>query len=154
MQNKTIYLTYKQPLPPRVTGRWKNLYESYCVEFSDDDDCLSFLQESFPSYVATLFQNIPQGMFKADLWRLCKLYLHGGVYADVDLVPYLNMDQELDTSISFTSCLSIVPKSIFQAFMVVTQPRNPLLLHFLVSFLRHKPYDVQNGPPYDMFSIT
>ena len=31
-------------------------------------------------------------MFKADLWRLCKLYVYGGIYADIDLVPYLSID--------------------------------------------------------------
>jgi len=53
-------------------------------------------------------------MYKADLWRLCKLYIHGGVYADVDLVPYINIDN-LDKDITFYSCISDSNDGIFQA---------------------------------------
>jgi len=91
-------------------------------------------------------------MYKADLWRLCKLYINGGVYADVDLVPYIDINT-LDKSISFYSCLSFTNNSVFQAFMInTTGPKNPLILHFLCSFLLNNPYKYKNGPTYDMFN--
>ena len=91
-------------------------------------------------------------MFKADLWRLCKLYIHGGVYADVDIVPYIDINI-LDKDITFYSCLSIDRNSIFQAFMInFSKPKNPLILHFLISFLLNKPYTYANGPTYDMYN--
>jgi len=91
-------------------------------------------------------------MYKADLWRLCKLYKNSGVYADVDLVPYLNIDN-LDKDITFYSCLSITGKSIFQAFMVnFSKPKNPLLFVFLLSFLINNPYTYAAGPTFDMYN--
>jgi len=51
-----------------------------------------FLKNNFNGYIVNLFKVIHIGMYKADLWRLCKLYIHGGVYSDVDLVPYINID--------------------------------------------------------------
>lgn len=147
--NKTIYMTYKKEVPELVFSRWKDLNSDYNIDFSLDKDCIIFLKTHFNDYVADLFNKIPLGMFKADLWRLCKLYVHGGVYADVDLVPYINID-ELDKSITFYSCLSIDSNCIFQAFMV-SKPKNPLILNFLVSFLLNNPYKIINGPTIDMY---
>jgi len=149
--NKTIYMTYKKQIPDKVAHRWKQLNPSYAIDFSLDHDCIHFLQTYFNDYVANLFISIPEGMYKADLWRLCKLYVHGGVYADVDLVPHLNLDL-LDQSVDFYSCISAQRDSIFQAIMVnFSKPKNPLLYVFLLSFLLNNPYNKINGPTYDMY---
>ena len=150
--NKTIYMTYKKEIPSKVINRWKQINPTYNIDFSLDNDCIHFLLEHFNIYVANLFITIPAGMYKADLWRLCKLYIYGGVYADVDLVPFLNIDS-LDKTIDFYSCLSINTSSIFQAFMVnFTAPKHPLIYVFLLSFLINNPYTYSIGPTYDMFN--
>ena len=151
MINKTIYMTYKKNVPDKVFNRWRELNPVYEIDLSLDEECITFLRENFNNYVADLFISIPQGIYKADLWRLCKLYMNGGVYADVDLVPYLNIDT-LDKNISFYSCLSINLKCIFQAFMInFTKPKNSLIFIFLLSFLLNNPQTYCNGPPFDMF---
>jgi hypothetical protein len=149
--NKTIYFTYKHTCQDIIFNRWKKLNENYNIDFSLDNDCISFLIEKFNYYIADLFMKIPQGMYKADLWRLCKLYIHGGVYADIDLVPYINIDT-LDKDVTFYSCLSKDKRSIFQAFIVCLKPKNPLILVFLLSFLINNPYTYINGPTYDMYN--
>jgi hypothetical protein len=151
--NKTIYLTYKKNVPEKVFDRWTELNPNYKIDFSLDDDCISFLKDNFNEYISDLFINIPIGMYKADLWRLCKLYINGGVYADVDLIPYINIDELLENDKNtFYSCLSIDKGSIFQAFMIVTKPKHPLLLLFILSFILNKPYlQNNNGPCYDMY---
>lgn len=149
--NKTIYMTYKKNIPDKVFNRWKVLNKEYKMELSLDNDCINFLRTNFNDYIAELFIRIPHGMYKADLWRLCKLYICGGVYADVDLVPYLDIDK-LDKDITFYSCLSIVENCIFQAFMINYKPKSPLILQFLISFLLHSPYNYINGPCYDMYN--
>jgi len=86
-----------------------------------------------------LFKSLPSGANKADLWRLCKLYVHGGVYSDVDLVPHLSITQVTRVVKSdFITCLA-GPNggACFQAFMYVgTPPGNGLILHFLLSLLQ------------------
>jgi hypothetical protein len=80
------------------------------------------------------------------------------VYADVDLVPYINIDEFLNNSTIensnvFISCLSVCSKCIFQAFMICkSEPKNPLILNFLISFLQNNPYNYGNGPTYDMYN--
>ena len=150
--NKTIYMTYKKKIPEIVFDRWKDLNDNYNIDFSLDDECIDFLRKNFNDYVADLFLKIPKGMYKADLWRLCKLYINSGVYADVDLVPHINIDK-LDKKITFYSCLALDKISVFQAFMInFSKPKNPLILQFIVSFLLNNPYTYPNGPCHDMFN--
>ena len=150
--NKTIYMTYNKNIPDKVKNRWLNYNDDYKIDFSLDKDCCNFLESNFNNYVSNLFDKINIGMYKADLWRLCKLYTNSGVYADVDLVPYLNIDK-LDKNITFYSCMSKDNYSIFQALMInFSKPNNPLLLVFLLSFLINKPYTYCNGPTYDMYN--
>jgi hypothetical protein len=149
--NKTIYMTYNKKIPDIVFNRWKILNKNYNIDFSTDDECIYFLKKYFNSKVAKLFESIEEGMYKADLWRLCKLYIYGGVYADVDLVPYINIDT-LDKDITFYSCLSAFENCIFQAFIISKSlPRNSLLLLFILSFIINKPYLSDNGPTQDMY---
>lgn len=150
--NKTIYMTYKKNIPEKVKNRWIKYNNDYKIDFSTDKDCLEFLETNFNNNVSNLFSKINRGMYKADLWRLCKLYINSGVYADVDLVPYLCIDK-LDKNITFYSCINTGNDSIFQAFMInFSKPKNPLLLVFLLSFLINNPYTYGNGPCYDMYN--
>jgi hypothetical protein len=152
MVNKTIYMTYKKNVPDKVFDRWKKLNPDYNIDFSLDDECVNFLKNNFNDYIVNLFKVIKEGMYKADLWRLCKLYIHGGVYADVDLVPYINIDS-LDKEVSFYSCISDINNSIFQAFIVnFSKPKNPLILHFILSYLLNNPYQYSLGPTFDMYN--
>lgn len=152
-------MTYHSQLPPHVMTRWQELNPEYTIDFSTDAECISFLEKAFHRNIAELFKYIPRGMYKADLWRLCKLYIHGGVYADIDLVPFRSIDDSVQSigdgdgvSPTFYSCLSLSSPSVFQAYMKHTRERSPLLLGFLVSFLVNKPYtNIDNGPTSDMY---
>jgi len=148
--NKTIYMTYKRNIPQFVFDRWTSLNKDYSTDFSLDNECVDFMKEHFNEYVGNLFNIIKNGQYKADLWRLCKLYIHGGVYADVDLVPYINIDT-LDKDVTFYSCMSIVSKTIFQAFMVNFKPKSRLILSFLVSFLINNAH-INRSPTEDMYN--
>lgn len=150
-KNKTIFMTYKKNIPSKVSDRWKKLNPTYNIEFSMDSNCIELL-ESMNTYISNLFKRISRGMYKADLWRLCKIYKNGGVYADVDLVPYINLDI-LDKDVTFYSCLSVAKQSIFQAFIVNHKPKSGLIYLMLLSFLLNNPQNYSNGPTYDMFNV-
>lgn len=149
---KKIFMTYKKNVPHKVFSRWEMLNPEYEIDFSLDPECISFL-EKINVNLSNLFKEIPVGMFKADLWRLCKLYVNGGVYADVDLVPHLNLNS-LDKDVTFYSCMSIFQNSVFQAFIVNHKPKSGLIYLMILSFLLNKP---QNngpvGPTFDMYNV-
>ncbi len=151
--NKTIYLTYKKEIPNLVFDRWKQYNKGYNIEFSLDEECILFLNQKFNRNIANLFKRMKRGSHKSDLWRLCKLYINSGVYADVDIVPFLDIDS-LEDDVTFYSCISPISNSIFQAFIVnKSKPKNKLILSFIISFLVNKPYHYPLGPTFDMYSL-
>ena len=56
----------------------------------DDEECLNFIKENFDESVANSYLSLIPGSYKADLWRLCILYIFGGVYIDIKIMPNNN----------------------------------------------------------------
>ena len=155
--NKTIYMTYKKKVPDFVFTRWLKHNKDYQIEFSLDNHCKKFLKENINDKVEKLFDDICLGMHKADLWRLSKLYVNGGIYADIDLVPHIDITAVYNDNmdVTFFSCLS-GNKCIFQAFIMnFYGKKNPLIYAFLLSFIINKAYGYpnvhMNEPTYDMY---
>lgn len=149
--NKTIYMTYKKDVPEFVFSRWKEINPEYNIEFSLDQDCRDFLKDNFNEQLVESYDKISNAAYKTDLWRLCKLYIYGGVYADIDLIPHIDIDT-LDKNVTFYSCLS--GPIIFQAFIVSFLPKNPLFLNFIISLLLNKPFSYTHPytPTADMYN--
>jgi len=49
----------------------------------DDEDCRNFIEKYFDKEVVEAFDSLIPGAYKADLWRYCVLYIHGGIYLDI-----------------------------------------------------------------------
>ena len=100
--------------------------------FFDDKDCRDFIIKYFPIEVLDAYDRLIPGAYKADLWRYCILYIHGGIYLDIKYEPIDNfkfinfIDKEyfvkdrdghwIDNQIG-----------IYNAFMI-TFPKNKILL--------------------------
>jgi len=86
-----VYMTWKhKPLPPLMQqniDRLKQLNPEFTFHLYTDEDCLAFIQKHFTPDVADAFQSLLPGAYKADLWRLCILYVNGGYYMDIKLSP-------------------------------------------------------------------
>jgi len=51
----------------------------------DDEECVEFIQTHFQEEVLEAYQRLIPGAYKADLWRYCVLYIHGGIYLDMKM---------------------------------------------------------------------
>lgn len=51
----------------------------------DDTMCRDFIQEHFDKEILWAFDKLKPGAYKADLWRYCILYIHGGIYLDIKM---------------------------------------------------------------------
>lgn len=49
-----------------------------------DDECDEFISQSIPE-MSDFYFGLPKGVLRADIFRLCILYVEGGVYADLDV---------------------------------------------------------------------
>jgi hypothetical protein len=126
---KIIYMCCKDKndIPEKVTKNWKQLNPDYQIKLYDDDECYNYLVDKYGQDYGDFYNEIPFGPIKADLWRLCILYKTGGVYSDIDIKPYVPINDIInEDDISFCSCLSTFKNNIFQAFIYTTK-ENPIL---------------------------
>lgn len=93
----------KTDMPPnmKVTVEYlKSQNPEFTHYLFDDDDCRAFIAAHFDKDVVHAFDCLNPGAYKADLWRYCVLYVHGGVYLDIKFCPINDfhfidiMDQE------------------------------------------------------------
>ena len=104
---KKIFQTYKTNQVS--SGMYDAVYT--CIDknpdweyhFFDNDDCRNFIKDNFPKKVLDAYDTLIPGAYKADLWRYCILYIHGGVYADIKLVLNNQLDKLIDINTQFTS---------------------------------------------------
>jgi hypothetical protein len=121
----------------KVFNRWLELNPDWDIEFSDDNECLEYIDKHFGQEYVDLFNYITNGPNKADVWRLCKLYVEGGVYSDIDIIPLVSIEQMVD-DVDLCTCKSIMDNSLFQAFIYVKEKNNPIIKECLVSLLNNK----------------
>lgn len=110
----------------------------------DDIMCREFIQNHFDQNILKAFDSLIPGAYKADLWRYCVLYIHGGIYMDIKLkcVDNFKLVELLDKEYYVKDRLSGGRNGIYQAFMI-NLPKNPILLKCIqqiVQNVRHKFY--------------
>ena len=177
IKNKTIYLTYHKNVPQFVFNNWKINNPSYKIEFSKNNDCTNFLKKNMNNELVTIFNKLERGAWKADLWRICKLYLNGGVYSDVDInpEPYFSnhnddddydinfkLDRTIPKKATFISTISYVnKKSIFQAIIIEKHNgKNNFILGMIIHFLQeyynnhNKPWNWPTNNMYNFISYN
>lgn len=153
---KQIYMTYKNSdIPPIIFERWNATNPEYNINFYTDEDCINFLEKYYSKDYADYFKEIEIGMYKADFWRLCVLYEFGGIYTDIDIVPYKTIEEIIGDSM-FCTCLSLNKCTIFQAF-IATIPKNPLIKKCMESLYSKRFdaefYKISDAPTVDMYTI-
>ncbi|MEB3231014.1 MAG: glycosyltransferase [Leptolyngbyaceae bacterium] len=105
---------------------WSNLNPEYEYRFSDKDDRVQFIQTHFEAEVLAAYHALNNGAFKADLWRYCKLYVEGGVYADVDTLCSRPLSKLIRPDDAFIVPSGVGPYYVFNAF-ICSVPHHPFL---------------------------
>lgn len=104
---KVIYMCYKDiKILELYSNNWKNLNPEYEIKLYDDLLCKKFLLEEYSKLYSDIFDFIPDGPIKADFWRICVLYKYGGVYIDADIEPLISLNNYIEDSVDFVTCLS------------------------------------------------
>jgi mannosyltransferase OCH1-like enzyme len=114
----------------------------------DDDDCREFISKNFRKDVLNAYDRLIPGAYKADLWRYCVLFIHGGIYLDIKYMP--NKDFKfinLCTREHFV--LDADGAGIYNAF-IVALPGNKILfsaIRQIVSNVQNKYYGESSLSP-------
>jgi len=122
-------------LPPKmqeVIDQNRFLNPEFTFHIYDDIQCREYIQNNFEKEVVYAFDKLIPGAYKADLWRLCVLFIEGGIYLDIKF-KCINgftfkevIDKEYFTldipSLSWTNKMH----GIYNGFMVC-KSKNPFL---------------------------
>jgi len=126
---KNIFLTNKsfEITPFYIIFNLIKINPGYEIFFFDDEKCCQFLEYYFNKDYALFFQEIKSGPIKSDFWRLCVLYIYGGVYLDIDLQHSEKIDDILsEDRINMCTVLGQTNDHIFQAFLASSRRNNIL----------------------------
>eukprot|EP00927_Polykrikos_kofoidii_P012837 TRINITY_DN15570_c0_g1_i1.p1 TRINITY_DN15570_c0_g1~~TRINITY_DN15570_c0_g1_i1.p1 ORF type:complete len:380 (-),score=44.70 TRINITY_DN15570_c0_g1_i1:70-1209(-) len=83
-------LHVKEGIPPSISmvlQRWQMWNADYEYELHDAHSVRQFIHDNYDSSFVRIFDSLGQYQQQSDLWRLCVLYLRGGVYVDADYAP-------------------------------------------------------------------
>lgn len=104
---KTIHLIHKNyELMEKSHKQWKELNPEYNIELYDDERCKSILLDNFGQLYLDIFNFIQHGPIKCDFFRICILYLKGGIYIDTDIKPLVPFSEFIEDDIDFSTCIS------------------------------------------------
>lgn len=116
-----IVQTYKTRQVPKpmyhCAATFQFINPEYNYYFYTDKQARKFLKKHFDQTVVKAFDLLIPGAFKADLFRICELYINGGFYADICMVPLvdLNYFEKYETELILVRDLNI--NDIYNAFI-------------------------------------
>eukprot|EP00445_Apocalathium_hangoei_P081985 CAMPEP_0204181024 /NCGR_PEP_ID=MMETSP0361-20130328/51527_1 /ASSEMBLY_ACC=CAM_ASM_000343 /TAXON_ID=268821 /ORGANISM="Scrippsiella Hangoei, Strain SHTV-5" /LENGTH=355 /DNA_ID=CAMNT_0051140537 /DNA_START=15 /DNA_END=1079 /DNA_ORIENTATION=+ len=93
-------LNRKIDLPSPIAGAlraWQALNPEYSHELHDRADMRRLIEQEFDPSFLEIFDSLGQYQQQSDLWRLCYLFLSGGVYIDADYAPLSPLREFLPT---------------------------------------------------------
>jgi len=132
-----IYLTWgTKDLPPKMqenVDRMIKVNPEFNIELFDDNDCREFIKKNFPEDILIAYDTLKPGAYKADLWRLCILYIKGGIYADIKLncinnFKFIALTEKEHLVLDRPGFWKDEKASGFYNALIVAKPKNKLLL--------------------------
>ena len=135
-----IYQTYVQTTPFMRSWQQQSGWQHH---FFDDVACRLFVKQHLEPAVYNAYTRLTPGAARADLWRYCVLWVHGGVYVDADCTCLAPLDEWIGKETEL-----VVPVDhehnpvlhLFQAVLACT-PRHPVMRKAIDAVVGH----VQTG---------
>lgn len=133
---------------------WIDKNPEYEYTYYDDTDIEEFISKHFSSETLLCYKRIIAGSLKADFFRYCVLYIHGGFYIDVDISCVKPLSAVIDpntTLVTTTDYCSVHDSDrIYQAF-IGTVPS----CHLFQVMLRSIMHNMSAGRfRFDLFQLS
>lgn len=133
---RKIFVCWKTKILPEKmaqnVAQLKADHPNFEIYVFDDDECLYFIRKYFDKDIVDAFLYLKPGAYKADLFRLCVLYIHGGIYIDIKYrcINGFRFDYVLEKEYLVLDLPCVYWKEntngIYNGFMV-SKPRNSFL---------------------------
>lgn len=94
---RNFFQTYKTSMFDQQHAEWMRVYRSKHPEFNfifhGDLEMEAFMRQEWGHHpIYPIYKGAQFGPSKADIWRYCILYIHGGIYLDIDSALLFNMN--------------------------------------------------------------
>ena len=135
---KIFQTWHTKDLPPRMKNAVemvKKLNPKFEHFLFDDNECREFIKNNFPEPVLEAFDGLIPGAYKADLWRYCVLYIHGGIYMDIKYIPH-NGFKLITLTEREHFVLDADGNAVYNAIMVC-RPGNRVLFNAINAIIRN-----------------
>lgn len=137
---RVIYQTFRDRLVTpgmhKATETWKHQNPEYQYRFYTEDTMRSSLEPHFSNRVLSALDRLIPGAYRADLWRYCILYIHGGVYADVDMSCIVPLRHWIRSSTRGVFVRDGPSPDLYNAFIAI-EPKHPVLLRAIHTIVEH-----------------
>lgn len=141
-----LWQTYKTEYPPEQSREsiktWLTLNPNFEWCYMDDLACDAFIKDHFSDEFYQMYCSLPLGVMRADVWRVCVVYIYGGVYADVDTRCLKPIEQWIKPEYDLVTCVETEWGALVN-FTFAACPKHPALYSVLETFLRQ-----YNRPEY------
>lgn len=145
---KIVFQTWHSAeLPPKMgecVARLRRENPEFEYRLFSDTDCRHFVVTHFDHAVVSAYDALIPGTFKADIWRYCALYVHGGVYLDIKYQCENGFRiKDLYSMFERNAWVKEADPALIYTGLMMTPPRNPRLLraiHQIVENVRVRFY--------------
>jgi len=113
---------------------WKEMNINYDYIYWTDDDCYTFIKNNFDNSVLEAYNMLYAGAYKSDIFRLCVLYIYGGIWTDISSVCEVSLDNIIHNEhliiTKDSDKTQEINGNIYQAF-IITEPKNSIINYIL-----------------------
>jgi mannose-6-phosphate isomerase-like protein (cupin superfamily) len=132
---KILLQTSKNKLDQYVLDDLGNFIAGWKYLHFTDLEIVQFFKhnplQQFPDIVE-VFENIPRGEYKADLFRYYFLYLNGGVFVDSDLQLKIDLNYYVENFSYFTTQACHPNETCYFQGLLAAEPKNKIIYEALV----------------------
>jgi SAM-dependent methyltransferase len=160
---KIFQTWHSKELPPilKATGeRIRKENPDFEHKVFDLADCELFIQEHFGKRFLDAYQKLVPRSYKADLWRYCVLYVHGGIYLDISFEPINNFrfshiinKEHFSSEVRLNGYNTDINAGVSVGFLVV-RPGNQRLLACIHRVVENIETENYGKGVYDITSAT
>jgi mannosyltransferase OCH1-like enzyme len=129
-----------RPLPPDMqaaTAAIRAAAPDFEYVLLDNIERRAFIAVHFTESVTAAYDALIPGAYRADLWRYCYLYVHGGVYVDIKYVP--QPDFRFEVLLSKEHFMLDLPTPVsdrsIQNSVLCVKPRSPYMLSAITTIV-------------------
>lgn len=159
---RVIHQTFEHLIVPEefvyCIKQTQKMNPEYEYRYWTGNQCRNFIRDNFDIKVLKAYDTLYPGAFKADLWRVCALYIYGGVYMDIKFFPLVKFDDLISDDDDMLLTLdyyvpAIKKRFIYNAFFA-TVPKHPLLLSIIEQIVDNVSARRYENDPFNVLSLT